>query len=138
MALHWCIPYIESCLPPELFAQLKSVETNPWEEIDLTEASNIPLVNGRTGELLTAVPMPNPKRIVRGKLRDLFRKDIEVHFGHVLTDLRVESDGVEAIFNGGEKTVKGTVLIGADGGKLLPNDQICRGFLTLWISKERD
>jgi hypothetical protein len=125
MALHWSIPHIEACLPPELFAQLKSTETNPWEEQDPSEVGSIPVVNGRTGELLAKVPMPDPKRIVRGKFRDLLRTDIAVHFGHALTDLRVEGDGVTAVFNGGERIVKGTVLIGADGGRLFPGNQDC-------------
>ena len=118
MALHWSIQHIEACLPAKIFEQLKSVETNPWEEQDPTEAGNIPVVNGRTGELMAKVPMPHPKRIVRGKLRDLFRKDIEVQFGQTLTDLRVDGEGVTAIFNNGDRIVKGAVLIGADGGKL--------------------
>lgn len=123
MALHWSIQHIEACLPPKIFEQLKSAETNPWEEQDPAEAGSIPVVNGRTGELMAKVPMPHPKRIVRGKLRDLFRKDIDVQFGHILTDLQVDEEGVTAIFNKGEKTVKGAVLIGADGGKLFSIDK---------------
>ncbi|KAJ5887310.1 hypothetical protein N7504_011357 [Penicillium tannophilum] len=124
MALHWSIQHIEACLPPKIFEQLKSAETNPWEEQDPAEAGSIPVVNGRTGELMAKVPMPHPKRIVRGKLRDLFRKDIDVQFGHILTDLQVDEEGVTAIFNKGEKTVKGAVLIGADGARSAVRDHL--------------
>ncbi|CAG8903149.1 unnamed protein product [Penicillium egyptiacum] len=115
MALHWSIPHIQACLAPELFEQLKSVESNPWEEQDPKVVGNIPVINGRSGELLANIPMPSPKRIVRGKLRDLFNVDIDVHYGQALTDIQVGSNGITAIFNGGEMVVDGTVLIGADG-----------------------
>ncbi|KAJ6006717.1 hypothetical protein N7451_004661 [Penicillium sp. IBT 35674x] len=124
MALHWSIQHIEACLPPKIFEQLKSAETNPWEEQDPAEAGSIPVVNGRTGELLARVPMPHPKRIVRGKLRNLFRNDIDVQFGYTLTDLQVNEEGVTAIFNKGEKTVKGAVLIGTDGARSAVRDHL--------------
>ncbi|KAJ5528148.1 hypothetical protein N7513_012307 [Penicillium frequentans] len=124
MALHWSLQHIEACLPPKIFEQLKSAEANPWEEQDPTEAGSIPVVNGRTGELLARVPMPHPKRIVRGKLRDLFRKDIDVQFGHILTDLQVNNEIVTATFNEGEKTVKGAVLIGTDGARSAVRDHL--------------
>lgn len=138
MALHWSIQHIEACLPPRIFEQLKSAENNPWEEQDPTETGGIPVINGRTGELLAKVPMPHPKRIVRGKLRDLFRKDIDVQFGQILTNLQVDEDGVTATFNDGEKTVKGAVLIGADGGKLFSIDQQCLIYLISQFSKKCD
>lgn len=119
MALHWAIPHIQACLAPELFKQLKSAETNPWVEQDAKVVSNIPLINGRSGELLAKIPMPSPKRIVRGKLRDLLNVDLDVRYGQSLTGLHVGSDGITAIFNDGETVVNGTVLIGADGGKLV-------------------
>lgn len=117
MALHWSIRHIEACLPSEYFAELNSAETNRFGEQDFHVAENIPVVNGHNGRLLANVPMPSPRRIVRGKLRDLFRQGIEVEFGQALTDFHVGPDGVTAIFNNGEKTAKGTMLIGADGGK---------------------
>ncbi|KAJ5674770.1 uncharacterized protein N7477_004704 [Penicillium maclennaniae] len=117
MALHWSIPHIQACLPPELFEQLKSVETNPWGKQDPKVVGNIPLINGRSGELLANVPMPSPRRIVRGKLRDLFNVDVDVRYGQSLTDVHVNSDGVTATFNNGETVVNGTVLVGADGAR---------------------
>ncbi|GKZ17223.1 hypothetical protein AbraCBS73388_007275 [Aspergillus brasiliensis] len=107
MALHWSVPHIEACLPSQSFAQLKSAETNPFEEQDPDVAGNIPLVNGRTGKLLAEIPMPSPRRIVRGKLRDLFRQDIDVHFGQALTDLHVGPDGFAARSAVREHLVKG-------------------------------
>ncbi|GKZ30515.1 hypothetical protein AbraIFM66950_009354 [Aspergillus brasiliensis] len=141
MALHWSVPHIEACLPSQSFAQLKSAETNPFEEQDPDVAGHIPVVNGRTGKLLAEVPMPSPRRIVRGKLRDLFRQDIEVNFGQALTDLHVGPDGVTAIFNNGETTAKGTMLIGADGVADIrnpdaPDTWVFQFTLSIWTDED--
>lgn len=117
MALHWSIPHIQACLAPEQFEKLKSVETNPWEEQDQKVVSSIPIINGRSGDMLASIPMPSPKRVVRGKLRDLFNVGIDVHYGQALTNIYVGSDGITAVFNGGETAVNGTILIGADGAR---------------------
>jgi hypothetical protein len=116
MALHSALPYLESILPPSLRAKLNSATTNPWSEPDPGIAAAIPFVNGATGELMAKIPMPSPKRVIRGKLRDLLRTDVEVRFGRRLTDIRVDDDGVVAVFDGEE--VRGSVLVGADGGRL--------------------
>ncbi|KAF7183835.1 hypothetical protein CNMCM7691_004257 [Aspergillus felis] len=122
MAVHSALPYLESILPPVLRANLNSTSTNPWSEPDPAIAAAIPFVNGATGELMAKIPMPSPKRLIRGKLRDLLRTGVEVRFGMRLTDIRVEDDGVVAIFNGEE--VKGSVLVGADGPRSVAREQL--------------
>lgn len=116
MALHWSLPLIEKLLPPDIYGQLYTTFTNRWEEPDVDYASQIPITNGATGEILVQVPMPSPKRVVRGKLRNLIKSDVEVHYGKVLTDLKVEGNGVIAAFSDGELSRKGSLVIGADGG----------------------
>ncbi|RHZ50660.1 uncharacterized protein CDV56_102959 [Aspergillus thermomutatus] len=115
MALHSSLPYLESTLPPALHAKLNTATTNPWSEPDPGIAAAIPFVDGATGEVVAKIPMPHPKRVVRGKLRDLLRTDVEIRFGMRLTDVRVEDDGVVAVFNG--EMVRGSVLVGADGAR---------------------
>jgi 3-(3-hydroxy-phenyl)propionate hydroxylase len=46
-------------------------------------------------------------------------KDVEINFGHALTGYTQDSNGVTVTFAtaGGEKTIKGSWLIGADGGR---------------------
>ena len=46
-------------------------------------------------------------------------KDIEINFGHALTGFTQDSDGVAVTFatKSGERTIKGSWLIGADGGR---------------------
>lgn len=148
MAIHWSLPHIQACLAPEHFERLKSVETNPWEEQDPKVVGKIPLINGRSGDLLANIPMPSPRRVVRGKLRDMFNTDIDVVYGQALTDLHVGADGITAIFNGGETAINGTVLIGADGGKwdfdpidiLLMTDRISKlgvSFAVNWSTRRQ-
>jgi 3-(3-hydroxy-phenyl)propionate hydroxylase len=46
-------------------------------------------------------------------------KDVEINFGHALTGFAQDSDCVSVAFatKGGERTIKGSWLIGADGGR---------------------
>ncbi|KAF5560475.1 FAD NAD(P)-binding domain-containing protein [Fusarium phyllophilum] len=115
MALHWSTPNVEACLPPELFAQLHTAQTDPWTVLSDDHAKTIPMVNGKTGELLTYVKAEGPRRVHRGRLRDLFRTGVNVHFGMELTNFKVEGDTVTAIFNNGSEVRQGSFLVGADG-----------------------
>ncbi|KAJ0127422.1 PA-phosphatase related-family protein [Fusarium oxysporum f. sp. albedinis] len=119
MALHWSTPNVEACLPPKLFEQLQTAQTDPWTVLTDEDAKTIPMVNGKTGELLTYVKAEGPRRVHRGRLRDLFRNGVDVHFGMELTDFSVEGDIVTARFNNGSEARKGFYLVGADGRKSL-------------------
>ncbi|KAI8235454.1 hypothetical protein K4K55_004263 [Colletotrichum sp. SAR 10_96] len=77
MALHWSRRNVEQCLPPELFAALSSAHTNPWHEPSHDEAQSLPVVDGKTGEVLVAAKVDDGRRVVRRKLRDLFRRGID-------------------------------------------------------------
>ncbi|KAI8153967.1 FAD-dependent monooxygenase cctM [Colletotrichum sp. SAR 10_70] len=77
MALHWSRRNVEQCLPPELFAALSSAHTNPWHEPSHDEAQSLPVVDGKTGEVLVAAKVDDGRRVVRRKLRDLFRQGID-------------------------------------------------------------
>lgn len=117
MALHWSLPNVKACLPPELFAKLQTAETDPWTDILEEHAKTIPLLNGKTGDLITHVKADGPRRVHRGRLRNLFRTGLEVHFGMELTDLTIENDIVTTVFNNGASVWKGRYLVGADGRK---------------------
>lgn len=124
MALHWSIPFIEACVPPEIAANLKSTETHPWADQESSEGAYIPLINGLTGDLMAKMPMPSGRRVSRGKLRNLLTTGIDIHFGMKLSEVRSESavwekPAVTALFNGGSVVAKGSVIVGADGGLFL-------------------
>ncbi|EAW25690.1 FAD-dependent oxidoreductase [Aspergillus fischeri NRRL 181] len=139
MALHSALPYLESILPSDLRAKLNSTTTNPWSEPDPAIAAAIPFVNGATGELMAKIPMPSPKRVIRGKLRDLLRTGVEVRFGRRLTDIRVDDDGVVAVFD--REVVRGSVLVGADGvanvvDPVRPETWVFHYCLSIWTAED--
>ncbi|KAK1849775.1 hypothetical protein CCHR01_07593 [Colletotrichum chrysophilum] len=114
MALHWSRRNVEQCLPPELFAALSSAHTNPWHEPSHDEAQSLPVVDGKTGEVLVAAKVDDGRRVVRRKLRDLFRRGIDVRFGYKLAGVDTSGEGVTATFENGE-VVRVDVIVGADG-----------------------
>ncbi|OAG13242.1 FAD/NAD(P)-binding domain-containing protein [Alternaria alternata] len=115
MALHWATPNVEACLPPELFARLNEAQTDPWAVLSDGDARTIPLMNGKTGELLTYVKAEGPRRVQRGRLRDLFGTGLDIQFGMKLDSVSVEGDTVTATFNDGVEVRRGRYLVGADG-----------------------
>lgn len=119
MALHWSTYNVEACLPPEIFAHLKNAQTDPFTEVSDQFSKTIPLYNGKTGDLITHVEAEGPRRVHRGRLRDLLRTGLNVRFGKELHTFSVENSTVIASFNGGKEVWKGAYLVGADGRKLL-------------------
>lgn len=117
MALHWSRRNVEQCLPPELFAALSSAHTNPWHEPSHDEAQSLPVVGGKTGEVLVAAKVDDGRRVLRRKLRDLFRRGIDVRFGYKLAGVDASGERVTATFENGE-VVRVDVFVGADGGEL--------------------
>lgn len=71
----------------------------------------------KTGEVLVAAKVDDGRRVVRRKLRDLFRRGIDVRFGYKLAGVDTSGEGVTATFENGE-VVRVDVLVGADGGEL--------------------
>ncbi|KAF4872472.1 FAD-dependent monooxygenase cctM [Colletotrichum siamense] len=126
MALHWSRRNVEQCLPPELFAALSSAHTNPWHEPSHDEAQSLPVVDGKTGEVLVAAKVDDGRRVVRRKLRDLFRRGIDVRFGYKLAGVDTSGEGVTATFENGE-VVRVDVLVGADGAKSVVRDHLVDG-----------
>ncbi|KAH9231177.1 hypothetical protein K456DRAFT_1726870 [Colletotrichum gloeosporioides 23] len=126
MALHWSRRNVEQCLPPELFAALSSAHTNPWHEPSHDEAQSLPVVDGKTGEVLIAAKVDDGRRVVRRKLRDLFRRGIDVRFGYKLAGVDTSGGGVTATFETGE-VVCVDVLVGADGAKSVVRDHLVNG-----------
>ncbi|KAF5520813.1 FAD-dependent monooxygenase cctM [Colletotrichum aenigma] len=126
MALHWSRRNVEQCLPPELFAALSSAHTNPWHEPSHDEAQSLPVVGGKTGEVLVAAKVDDGRRVVRRKLRDLFRRGIDVRFGYKLAGVDASGERVTATFENGE-VVRVDVFVGADGAKSVVRDHLVDG-----------
>ncbi|KAF5023033.1 hypothetical protein F66182_4917 [Fusarium sp. NRRL 66182] len=123
MALHWALPNVEACLPREVFSNLKQAESDPWTEYPEELARSIPMINGRTGQVLTHVKADGPKRVVRGRLRDLFKTGIDVKYGMDLSGLHVDGNTVVASFNNGTEIQKASYVVGCDGVGDVPDPQ---------------
>jgi len=134
MALHWATPNVEACLPPELFARLNEAQTDPWAVLSDGDARTIPLMNGKTGELLTYVKAEGPRRVQRGRLRDLFGTGLDIQFGMKLDSVSVEGDTVTATFNDGVEVRRGRYLVGADGREYYP---LCQKLFILTFRSAR-
>lgn len=114
MAIHWSLDHLEKLLPSELFAKLSEVSCNPAVPIDA--GGNYPIINGETGNLLAGVPYARGLRVPRSKMRALCAEGIDVEYGMNLTDVAFNEsgNGVLATFNG-STTVRGSIVLGADG-----------------------
>lgn len=114
MGLHWGHDSLEQMLPAELIKKLPVTETDP--SLDATDDDVLPMVNGKTGEVLIKVPTGKFIRYTRSKLLDLLKTGLNVHYGKTLTDVKFDgTDGpVTAIFNDGS-TATGQTIIGCDG-----------------------
>ncbi|MCJ1443818.1 MAG: hypothetical protein MMC23_004318 [Stictis urceolatum] len=115
IAVHWAIPHIEECLPPDLFQRLREAQVDPSHEPDSSKDS-LPIYNGQTHELLKRVEVPKFYRLSRKRTRSLCAEGISINFGKRLTDIETSpaSKTVTAIFADSTHG-SGTLLIGTDG-----------------------
>lgn len=113
MALHWSRHNVERSFPENIYKDMTSTYTNPWQEPSPEEAAALPIVDGKTGASLVKVKVDDARRVVRGRLRDLFRREIDVHYGFKLTKVEAK-DKVYTTFENGD-TIQADVLVGADG-----------------------
>ncbi|KAI9821671.1 MAG: hypothetical protein M1827_002252 [Pycnora praestabilis] len=114
LTLHWSTTLLEKLLPSDLWDRRREAQNDSSIETDKTNA--LPIFNGKTGEHMRNMPMPNTLRVSRTKLRTLASLGIDVQYGKVLTDveLSISGKGVRAVFADGE-SASGSVIIGTDG-----------------------
>ncbi|KAF9870872.1 hypothetical protein CkaCkLH20_11544 [Colletotrichum karsti] len=126
MALHWSRRNVEQCLPAHLFRDLFLAYTNPWQEPSQEQAQSLPISDGKTGELLFAAPVDDARRVVRQKLRNLFRQELNVNFGHELLEVKIHQGEVVLAFQHGE-SITADIVIGADGAKSVVRNHLVEG-----------
>lgn len=86
-----------------MLAKLKSAETDPLSEVTHQEETNLPICNGRTGEILVELSSISTRRVSRAKFREVLS----------LGKFSPEEGSVTATFAGGEEAI-GDVLVGCD------------------------
>ncbi|MCJ1250307.1 hypothetical protein MMC30_007533 [Trapelia coarctata] len=114
MGIHWSLPLLEALLPDDLNDRLNEAQNDPFLEAPLQD--ELPLINGLTGKVMKALPIPRTIRVSRRKMRAFCTQGLDVQYGKELVEVSYGPDGagVTATFKDGEK-VSGTILVGADG-----------------------
>ena len=77
MTLHWGKDHLADCLPKPLFDRLQNIRADPYTILS-PDQSNLPLYNGKTGDLLTELKGENPVRVSRRKMRVLFAEGLDI------------------------------------------------------------
>ena len=77
MALHWGGQYIEHW-PEDIQKDLKTAQNDPDAVMTDEEEHHIPLVHGKTGDVLFGAPATSTRRVSRTKLRLLLSRGIDV------------------------------------------------------------
>ncbi|KAI9692330.1 MAG: hypothetical protein M1822_006561 [Bathelium mastoideum] len=115
MGLHWGGDPLQACLPEALKAQLKSTETDPWIELTPEQNAKMPIINGRTGEILVRLQAISTRRVSRAKFRQALSVGLDIRYGRTLVNISLPAgeDRVVASFSNNEEA-RGNILIGCD------------------------
>ncbi|KAI6089531.1 FAD/NAD(P)-binding domain-containing protein [Hypoxylon rubiginosum] len=117
IACHWASPMLASLLGEEKWSRINEALVDP--HLPIKEVEKCPLYNGKTGELLNEMVLPNLHRILRGRLRSFIAEDaVDVQLGKTLERISYAEDGqsVTAHFADGTSET-GRLLVGADGSQ---------------------
>ncbi len=122
VTIHWALSSLQSCLPPNIFAKLKTAQVDP-----ITGAND----NGRFLflDLKTAIPKflipPAPRlRLNRRRFREVLSEGVDVKWGKEIVGFKETEDGVVVELKDGS-TVKGRLLVGADGANSKTRQILC-------------
>jgi hypothetical protein len=122
MTLHWGAEHVQKCLPSELYARLSETYADP--ALDVNATIGLPVHNGKTGEKIMIMEAPNPCRVSRKKMRNLFREGLDIQYGKELVEIKNEGDKVRCVFADGTDAI-GDIVVGCDGAKSKARRCIC-------------
>lgn len=77
MALHWGGEFIKHW-PENIQQDIKCAQNDPDAVMTDEQEHTIPMVNGKTGDILFKAPMASTRRVSRTKLRLLLSRGINV------------------------------------------------------------
>lgn len=112
--IHWALPMLQSLLPEELWARLKTAQADPSRDASASDVFD--MYNGQTGEVIKALPTGGMRRFCRRKLRALCGEGIDILYGKRLDRISygASEQGVTAHFEDGT-SISGSNLVGSDG-----------------------
>ena len=77
MALHWGAEYIKHW-PQEIQDNLKTAQNDPDAVMTDEQEHTIPMIDGKTGDVLFKFPAASTRRVSRTRLRLLLSKGIDI------------------------------------------------------------
>ncbi|KAA1468503.1 FAD/NAD(P)-binding domain-containing protein [Dentipellis sp. KUC8613] len=122
LTLHWCLDSLYETLPEELHEKILDVQVDP--EQGRVDKGNFLYLNTLTGETVWKIPPSRRLRLKRESFRRLLMQGIDIQFGKTFASFEILPDGVAAHFADGS-SVKGSLLIGADGSNSNVRKQLC-------------
>ncbi|KAJ5682702.1 para-nitrobenzyl esterase [Penicillium macrosclerotiorum] len=125
ITMHWALPALESCLPPEVYNRLLSIQVDPVEENDRYRFLNL-----ETGHDKFCFPSSTHYRLNRKAFRQLLSTDLQINWGKRFLGFDSTERGVKVNFDDGT-FVEGSMLLAVDGKnsparKLLIGDERSR------------
>ncbi|KAM0264119.1 hypothetical protein ACHAQJ_000864 [Trichoderma viride] len=114
MTIGWSFRYYEELLPEKIFDRIYEAQVKQYYRP--TAIEELVIRNTETNEILKKVNSPYAMRVHRAGLRKLLLNGIDVQYDRELVNVEYTADGVIAHFKDGTSD-KGTIIIGADGGK---------------------
>ena len=76
MGIHWALSQLESILPEDLTDRLSEAQNDPFFET--RETDTLPIFNGKTGEIMRALPVARTIRVSRRKMRTFCSQGLDI------------------------------------------------------------
>lgn len=132
VTISWAIPFLEKCLPPELFARLQECQPDPGLNNKAEGKETVLIRDGATGKTLVEPSFPGTRRLQIKKTRRIWGEGMDVRYGKSLVRIETpDGGGVVAHFEDGTSEA-GSVLIGTDGGSSWVRGFVCNGDAEAW------
>ncbi|ETN42650.1 uncharacterized protein HMPREF1541_01807 [Cyphellophora europaea CBS 101466] len=112
ITMHWALPALASCLPPQIFETLLSIQVDPVE--GGKENDYYQFLDFETGAVKFAIPSSQHYRLNRKLFRELLCTDIPVQWNKRVKDFTSTPNGVTVNFSDGT-TASGSMLLAVDG-----------------------
>jgi hypothetical protein len=84
MSIHWSRKLLDHILPSSILERFREAQCDPSQDSADQAGYTVPFYNGKTAELLIAMPMVNATRVSRRKMRYLLSGDIDVQVSRIL------------------------------------------------------
>jgi hypothetical protein len=114
MTLHWGVEYISKCVPPQLLAKLGEIRCDPFYD---GKDSSLPMYNAQTGGKLFDMPVADPMRVSRRKLRNFLSQGLDLQYGKKITSISPGPEGTALAAFADGTTASGSLIVGCDGAK---------------------